>query len=354
MRLGKRGYSIYIGNHLVAKLGCLLKIKSKNTPIFIISNKKILKLHGAALRKGLRPLTKNLIFHTTPDSEKAKSFGVYKKTMAVLSKKTKKATPFIIAFGGGVVGDLAGFVASTYRRGVPYAQIPTTLLAQVDSAIGGKVALDIKEAKNIVGSFYQPQFVLCDLGFLDTLPLKELKNGLVEVVKCAVIKDAGLFALLEKNLSRIIKREKALLEAVVLRTAAIKARIVEKDEFDNRDIRAVLNFGHTFGHAIEASACYTKSISHGDAVARGMIMASFVARELRMLEDKDYKRIISLIQRLKGKKVARLNVKKVLRSLAFDKKFTKGTNKFILPKKIGCAKPVEKVPRRLIRKTIER
>ena len=353
VKLGNRSYHIYVGTNVIRKLRSVLNIKDKNTPVFVISNKKILKYQGKPLKKALKNLSSNITFHTVPDSETAKSFGIYRKAAARLSKKAKKTTPLVIAFGGGVVGDLTGFVASTYRRGVPYVQIPTTLLAQVDSAIGGKVALDIKEAKNIIGSFYQPRAVFCDLALLDSLPEKEIKNGLVEVIKYGVIKDPALFTIVEKNLGKILKRDRALLEFIVRRACAIKARVVEADEFDTRGVRAILNFGHTFGHAIEASASYRKSVSHGEAVARGMVMASGMAMELGLLSKKDYNRIKLLVHRIKGKKGRALNVKKLLASMAFDKKFTKGTNKFILPKKIGSVTVLEKVPENFIKKAVE-
>ena len=253
-----------------------------------------------------------------------------------------------------MIGDLTGFVASAYRRGVPYIQVPTTLLAQVDSAIGGKVAIDIKEAKNIVGDFYQPKMVVCDLQLLGTLPEKELRNGLVEIVKYAVIKDRGLFLFLKKNLKKVLKLDNKVLERIIFKSCSIKARIVEKDEFDTKDLRAILNFGHTVGHAIEAASRYSGSITHGRAVAAGMIVASIIALDLSMLKRKDYEKICSLIREVIPKtKIKGPQTKDILNALSYDKKFIYGVNRFILPKRIGLVKVVDKIPEDLIKESIE-
>jgi len=253
------------------------------------------------------------------------------------------------------VGDLAGFVASAYRRGVPYVQIPTTLLAQVDSAIGGKVAIDIKEAKNIVGNFYQPKMVLCDLAFLSSLPEKELRNGLVEAVKYGIIKDKSLFHFLEKNLKKLLKAESGPMEHVVYKSCRIKARVVEKDEFDSQDIRAALNFGHTIGHAIEAALSYSKSLKHGTAVGLGMLMASDIALKYGMIKKREFKKIYTLIKKVSRKtSIKNVRTKRILEALSYDKKFVAGKNRFVVPVKIGAVKIIEEVPQRLIKEIVEK
>lgn len=352
--LGPRSYNIYIGKGIVGKLPSLIKLETRNTPLFIVTNRRINTLHGGKLKKVLMPLSKKILFCEVPDSEKAKSFPVYIRTVRRLARFARKTRPYVIAFGGGVIGDLAGFVASAYRRGVPYIQIPTTLLAEVDSAIGGKVAIDIKEAKNIVGNFYQPRMVICDLQFLKTLPKKELRNGLVEIIKYGIIKDKELFTFLEKNVKKILKLDNEALEHVIFKSCGIKAGIVEADELDTKDLRAILNFGHTIGHAIEAAIGYSRSITHGQAVASGMVMASAIALKLKMLKSGDYKKIYSLVRKVSPEiKTGHIKLKDILSALSYDKKFIYGVNRFILPEKIGRVKIVSKIPRTLIKTVIE-
>jgi len=354
VKLGSRSYNIIVGKNALNRLEGVLKVNSANVPIFVITNKKINSLHGRRLKKVLKKISQNVHFCEVPDSEKAKSFPVYIKTVKTLAHFARKTKPLVIAFGGGVVGDLAGFVASAYKRGVPYVQIPTTLLAQVDSAIGGKVAIDIKEAKNIVGDFYQPKLVISDLNFLKTLSKRELQNGLSEVIKYGVIKDKELFAFLEKNLEKVLKADPKTMEHVVSRCAKIKARVVAKDELDTKGLRAILNFGHTVGHAIEAASKY-KRITHGAAVAKGMIVASDIAVNLKMLKENDRKRIVSLIEKVSPKlNLKRIKVKDIIEALSYDKKFVSGVNRFILPKKIGSVKVVDGVPQKLILSVINK
>ena len=353
--LGKRSYNIYIGKGVLKKLPSLLKLSAPDTPIFVVTNKKINTLHGGGLKKVLKKLGKNILFHEVPDSERAKSFPVYIKTIKRLARFARKIKPLVIAFGGGVIGDLTGFVASAYRRGVPYIQIPTTLLSQVDSAIGGKVAIDIKEAKNIVGDFYQPKMVICDTALMGTLPEKELRNGLAEVVKYGIIKDSALFSFLEKNIKKLLEGDARAMEYVVFKSCLIKAKVVEIDECDTKDVRAILNFGHTLGHAIEAASSYSRLITHGRAVAIGMIMAGYIALKRGMLKKKSYDRMCSLIGKIYlERKKMKIKIKDILEALSYDKKFISGSNKFILPKKIGLVKIAERIPSSLIKEAIEK
>ncbi|MCQ9206603.1 MAG: 3-dehydroquinate synthase [Omnitrophica bacterium] len=352
VRLGKRSYPIYIGKGATEKLFSHITSRIDNRPIFVVTNRKINTLHGRKLKKFLRPLTRRIRFYEVPDSEKAKSFSVYTKAISVLAHFARKIRPLVIAFGGGVVGDLAGFLASTYRRGVPYINIPTTLLAQVDSSIGGKVAIDIKGAKNIIGNFYQPSAVACDFRFLKTLPEKELRNGLVETLKYGIIKDVRLFSFIDKNLKKILSLDHASLEYIVYAASSIKARIVGRDEFDNKDLRVILNFGHTIGHAIEAASGYSRSVAHGRAVAYGMLAASLIALRMGILKKEDNDKINALIRKVLSPKIKGVRPKAILSALLYDKKFVRGVNKFILPKKIGRVKIVENIPQKLIEEVL--
>ncbi|MGB2705660.1 MAG: 3-dehydroquinate synthase [Candidatus Omnitrophota bacterium] len=354
LRLGQRSYDICIGGGIIDKLHPLLKLWGADTPLFVVTNKKINSLHGGKLKKVLERTSKKILSYEVPDSERAKSFPVYIRTIRALARFAKKRKPVVFAFGGGVIGDLAGFLASAYRRGVPYVQIPTTLLSQVDSAIGGKVAIDIREAKNIVGNFYQPKMVVCDTQFLRTLPEKELRNGLVEIVKYGIIKDRGLFVFLEGNIKKVLRLDEGATEYVIFKSCSIKARVVEKDEFDTKDLRAILNFGHTIGHAIEAATRYSKSVTHGRAIAAGMIMASRIALAMGTVKKTDYEKICSLVKKVMPKaRIKHLKSGDILNALSYDKKFIAGTNRFILPKKIGRVEIVSDIPGTLIRKVIE-
>ncbi|OGW75776.1 MAG: 3-dehydroquinate synthase [Omnitrophica bacterium RBG_13_46_9] len=354
LNLGPRSYNIYIGKGIIGELPSLIKLDAPSAPIFIVTNRKICNLYADKLENALKPFGKKILFYEVPDSEKAKSFPIYIRTIRRLARFARKTRPLVCAFGGGVIGDLAGFVASAYRRGVPYIQIPTTLLAQVDSAIGGKVAIDIKEAKNIVGNFYQPKIVMCDLQFLKTLPDKELRNGLVEIIKYGIIEDEGLFSFLEKNIDRILRLDTKSMEHIIFRSCAIKAKVVEKDELDTKGMRNMLNFGHTLGHAIEAASCYSRSITHGQAVAIGIIMASRIALEMNLIAKNDYEKICLFIQKISPERsLKNIKQKDILNALSYDKKFIYGENRFILPRKIGFVEIIDGIPRALIKKVVE-
>jgi 3-dehydroquinate synthase len=256
---------------------------------------------------------------------------------------------FIVALGGGVVGDLAGFVSSIFKRGIPYIQVPTTLLAQVDSAIGGKTAVDLTYAKNMAGAFYQPRMVISDVGLLKSLPDRQIRSGLAEVIKYGVIADGSLFAYIEENLDRILRLEPCALEYAIASCSRIKARIVESDERDTGLRRIVLNYGHTIGHAIESAASYSRLYTHGEAVAIGMVVAADIAREIGMLKPSDAERIESLIARA-GLPTSIRSIKsgRILRSHLNDKKFTLGVNRFVLPRSIGSAAVVRNVPYKVV------
>jgi len=234
------------------------------------------------------------------------------------------------------VGDLAGFTASIYKRGIPYVQIPTTLLSQVDSAIGGKTAIDLSAGKNLAGAFYQPKLVFTDVSFLEKLPEKELISGLAEVIKYGIIKSPGLFRFVEKNYNKILGRDRKSLLRVVSECGIIKAGVVEKDEMDNKKIRIILNLGHTIGHAIEAASGYLGSYNHGQAVGLGILASVYIAEKKGFLEKADSRRIKNIIKNT-GLPIRLKNVKlkDILSAQAHDKKFIHGKNRFVLPVKIG-------------------
>ena len=252
---------------------------------------------------------------------------------------------FIVALGGGVVGDLAGFLAATYLRGLAFVQVPTTLLAQVDSSVGGKVGVNLNAGKNLVGAFYQPRLVVCDLDTLKTLPDREFRAGLAEVIKYGIIYDAKLFRQIEHDLPRLLKREPKMLAAVVARCCEIKAEVVGRDETEGGP-RAILNFGHTIGHAIEAVAGYGRFL-HGEAIAIGQVAAAKVSSGVSGLPERDLERIIRLFRHVGLPTTIRLRAgqrPKLFAAMRLDKKVSGGEIKFVLARKIGRVGFGYKVP----------
>jgi 3-dehydroquinate synthase len=256
---------------------------------------------------------------------------------------------FVVALGGGAVGDLAGFVAAVFLRGISFVQVPTTLLGQVDSSVGGKVGVNLEAGKNLVGAFHQPRFVICDLKMLATLPLKELSAGLSEVIKYGIIYDKELFVRLERDMDKILKRDLKVLAKVVARCCEIKAEVVGKDETES-GLRAILNFGHTIGHAVENFAGYG-GYRHGEAIAIGQVAAARLSCELSGLPCRDAARIENLLQRAKlpvTKKLSIADRSKLLTIMQHDKKALDGEINFVLARRIGQVEPGQKVPPALL------
>ncbi len=350
--LGERSYKIIVGNNIIARLGPQIKNLNIGSSAYIITNPTIKNKCGSLFRNSLKKSGLDVIFKLIPDSEKSKSLKIAYSVISDLMRYDKKKRLFIIALGGGVVGDLAGFVASIYKRGIAYIQIPTTLLAQVDSAIGGKTAIDLTEGKNLIGAFYQPRLVLSDVSLLKTLTLKQMRSGLAEVIKYGLIKDAGLFVYLEKHAQDIFRQKKSALESVVSRCSLIKAKIVEQDEKETKGVRTILNFGHTIGHAIEAAAGY-KKYNHGEAVALGMLVACEISKKLRLLNDNVFVRIEALIKKAGlPVKIRGVALNKIIGAHYHDKKFIGAKNKFVLIQGIGRPKIVKNIPLGIIREAI--
>ena len=353
VHLKNRSYDIVIGSGIIQKTGRLLKGLGLGPDAVVVTNRRIFGLYGRKLASTLKRSGLSVAFEIVPDSEKAKSSKIATSVLSRIAAHDRYKRIFLAALGGGVVGDLTGFVASIYKRGVPYIQIPTTLLAQVDSSIGGKTAIDLPSAKNLAGAFYQPRIVISDTSLLKSLPKRRLKSAMAEVIKYGVIKDKPLFKYIEDNYAKILKGDERALEHLISRSSAIKAGVVEKDEFDDRGLRAILNYGHTAGHAIEAASLYSGKYDHGESVAIGMAIAADIALKLKMLTKKDAQRITSLIKkcglpvRAKG-----LNPLKIYNALAHDKKFIRRKNRFVLPAGIGKVKLVEGVPERVIKRAI--
>lgn len=329
-----KSYPVIIGEGNLHRAGEeLLKLGFKRC--VVITNPVVKGLYGDTLD---RPLEENGIKANTlvvPDGEEQKSLENASRLYSQLDGLAVDRTTPILALGGGVIGDLAGFVAATYLRGLPLVQLPTTLVGQVDSSLGGKVAVNYGGLKNRIGTFYQPKLVLSDITTLTTLPRKEFVNGLAEVIKSAVIADKDFFCFLEDNLSQLIDQDPDTLEEVVFRTARIKASIVSKDEYDF-GIRHLLNFGHTFGHAIESVSEF--KIAHGEAVGIGMVMAAKLSLLLGFFSRDDLERLEGLIRRAGlPTKLPPLNKKEIIRVLTQDKKVEGGKLKFVLLGSLGEA-----------------
>ncbi len=347
--LGSGSYNIYVGKNILKHLERLAKNAGLPGRGVIISTPPILKLFEKKVKKISGGIL--LRFLTIPDTEKSKNANLALKIIEKIMPFDKSRGVFLAALGGGVAGDLTGFVAAIYKRGVPYIQIPTSLLAQIDSSIGGKTAVDTRCGKNLIGAFYQPRFVLADTGLLATLPKKELMAGLSEAVKYGLIKDPALYRWISRNTGKLLKRHPGCLEHLVCRCAGIKARVVGRDERDTKDIRIILNFGHTIGHAVEAASDF--SLSHGLSVAIGMACACDMSAVLGLLDKNERDDVIALLATIGlPTKIPKKILRRTMQALAHDKKFREGKNRFVLLKRIGEAQIVENIPTDIIRKVL--
>ena len=289
----KSKYKIFITNKIIPSIE-LNKYINKTSKVLIITDSGIPKKYIKALKVKIK--NAKVYLHTIPQGEASKSFKIFQEIIKKLIRLNFSRTDIIIAFGGGVVGDISGFAASSFLRGIDYIQIPTTLLSQVDSSVGGKTAINIPEGKNLVGAFYNPKAVFISTRFLKTLSEKEYKSGLGEVIKYSLIDNEKLRTLLQSNTTKILNRDNKILLKIIEESIKTKSKIVSKDEKES-GIRAILNFGHTFGHAIEAHTNY-KKMSHGAAITLGMIIASKISLYEGLIKDHQLDNIINLINSL--------------------------------------------------------
>ena len=347
--LGSRSYSILIGAGQLSRLGVECRRLNLGRRCAVISDCNVAPLYAKAAQKSLRAAGFEPGLIVVPAGETAKSLRTVQSCYDQLAAHRLERKSFIVALGGGVVGDLAGFIAATYLRGVSFVQVPTTLLAQVDSSVGGKVGVNLKAGKNLVGAFYQPRLVLCDLATLGTLPVREYRAGLAEVIKYGIIRDAALFERLERDMPKLLKREPKTLTDVVARCCEIKADVVGKDETEG-GLRAILNFGHTIGHALEAISGYGKYL-HGEAIAIGQVAAGHLSTAQLGLPARDVERIIRLFERAGLPTTVRMSpaqTRKLFAAMKLDKKVRGGEIKFVLARKIGRAEFGCQVPPKLI------
>jgi 3-dehydroquinate synthase len=356
--LGPRSYPVLIGNGLLAGLGATLRGHGlRQTDAFVITNPQVGGFYFDQLRAALEAAEfRRVVRHDIPASEEGKNWDEFSGTCAALlaAFPDTGSVPLVILLGGGVVGDLGGFAAGVFRRGVPFVQVPTTLLAAVDSSVGGKVAVNFGGVKNIMGIFNQPRLVVCDLNLLGTLDPREVRSGTSEVIKYGGVCSAALFEQLERgDLEKLLAREPAVLTDVVAQCVALKAEVVEQDEFDKKGIRNVLNFGHTIGHALELSADY--ALTHGEAIAIGMIAATRLAVKLGVCSQSLLDRLQPLIERA-GLPISFPDhsglFDRVLRAMQMDKKFRDGKNVFVLPTTMGAWRQVENVDWALVHEAV--
>jgi 3-dehydroquinate synthase len=336
VNLGTRSYPIHMGTGLLARAGELLAPVLGAGKIGIITNPTVGELYLKPLETTLRARGLDVASVLVPDGEEHKNLSSLAAIYEQLIAQRFERNSVLIALGGGVVGDLTGFAAATFLRGIPYIQIPTTLLAQVDSSVGGKTGVNHRAGKNLIGAFYQPRAVLIDVEVLATLPRREFLAGMAEVIKYGIIADSKLFKLLEEKIECVVASDQDLLIEIIASSCADKASVVEKDEREE-DYRAVLNFGHTIGHALEALTGYEQFL-HGEAVAMGMVQATKISRVLDFCDDSSFRRIHQLIARtgLPAELPAGLDLTALAAHIEIDKKSSGGKVKFVCCVGIGA------------------
>lgn len=323
-------YKIVVERGLISKIPKILKKEKYGERYAIITDNTVKKLFGSALQKQLKKAGIESEIFSFPKGESSKSLKTIEKLSEQMAEKNFSRRDSIIALGGGVVGDTGGFLASIYMRGIPYIHVPTTLLAMVDSAIGGKTGVDLEAGKNLIGTITQPKIVLIDPDYLNNFPEKQLINGMAEVIKYGVIRSTSLFKFIEQSIEKIKSKDKKTIEKLITESAKIKAKVVEEDEKE-AGLRMILNYGHTYGHALEKLSNYT--LLHGHAISIGMVIANKIAVEQKLLENEEAERIKKLLKNM-GLPVI-TNKKVRAKDLLSDKKRVGNYINMILPKKIG-------------------
>lgn len=352
VELAERSYDIAIGTNVLRKIGDSLRLFDLSPKIAIVSTPTIFSLYGKPVLDSVKKAGFDTMTVSIPDGEEYKDLlwlqHIYNE---LLTHKLDRSSA-LIALGGGVIGDIAGFAASTYMRGISYIQIPTTLLAQVDSSVGGKTGVNHKLGKNMIGTFWQPRLVWIDVDTLKTLPKREMLAGLAEVIKYGVIYDEDLFSTIEENRNKILNLDSTIVIHTIKRSCEIKAEVVSKDERET-GLRSILNYGHTIGHAIETATDYKRYL-HGEAIAIGMYLEARLSYKLELIDKEAVSRIRRLIESfgLPSALPTDIDMNHILLSMQLDKKAVAGTLKFIFPEKIGKVKIYKGVTEKLIKETL--
>jgi 3-dehydroquinate synthase len=345
--LTNRSYDVVIGPGMLEQTGSLLREAGLNRPIAVITDERVEELYGQKLIASLAAAGFSSSLHVVSGGEPAKSFAIAEEVSESLAQAGVDRSTLVVALGGGVIGDLAGFVASIFARGIPYVQVPTTIMAQVDSSVGGKTAINLGAGKNLIGSFHQPALVIVDTETLTTLGVRERNEGLAEVIKYGVIADRSLLDAMED-----VSQQK--LTEIIERCVQIKANIVADDEREESGKRALLNFGHTIGHAIESAAGYGKLL-HGEAISLGMRAAGWLSTKYAGLPIGDYHRLIHLLRQLSLPVVLQdeIPTAAVMERVFADKKFHRGQIRFVLTPGFGSAFVSEKITRMDLESAVE-
>lgn len=362
VKLGDRSYQILVGtDELTENPSTWIerlfgkRATAAGRSAFVITDAHVAGLHAKAVANALTAGGWRCYTEQLPPGEQTKSLTHLTCLYDKLIEFPADRNTVVVAVGGGVIGDLAGFAAATYARGLPFVQVPTTLLAQVDSSVGGKVGVNHPRGKNMIGAFYQPQGVLIDTAVLNSLPDRDYRSGLAEVVKYGVILDEPFFVFLEEHIAGINQRDPAVLRQIVARCCRLKADVVEKDEYERTGLRAVLNYGHTFAHAFEALSGYNELL-HGEAVAIGMIYASRLAERVGMIDSKLTTRQQALLSAIhlptKLPAALKFSADEILGKMLIDKKTVGGKLRFVLPTRLGEVKLVDSVPEAEVRQVI--
>ncbi len=355
--LDGRSYDILVGRGQLSRLGQETAARlggGIGRLAVVVSSPEIAAFYGGVLSESLRAAGFRVETALVPPGERTKSLASVEDLYTALHRLSADRRTVVVALGGGVIGDLAGFAAATYTRGLPFVQVPTTLLAQVDSSVGGKTGVNFGNAKNLVGAFYQPCLVVIDPDTLQTLPERERRSGLAEVVKYGIIADKDFAALLEREMPGLLALTSPEMETVIAHSCAIKARVVEEDERED-GLRAILNFGHTVGHALESLTHY-ETYTHGEAIALGMVSACLIGEEAGVTSPNDTAAVTALL-RAAGFAV-RLDpshdIAEIVRLLAWDKKSVGGASRFVLLEEMGHATPGHQVPSTAIETALSR
>jgi 3-dehydroquinate synthase len=351
--LAERSYKILIKPGLLDNSSSAFSKYVKGKKCFIVSDDNVFSLYGvkikSALKEALCTSVKSFAFKPGEPSKNIETLNDIYNKMALYGMNRKS---IVIALGGGVPGDIAGFAAATYMRGIDYIQVPTSLLAMVDSSVGGKTGIDLPHGKNLVGAFWQPKLVVIDPSTLNTLPKRELLSGLAEIIKYGIIQDYELFIHISKSIEKILNLDLQLYCSIIARCCWLKAEVVKKDEQES-NIRAILNYGHTFGHAIEAVTKY-KKYTHGEAIAIGMNMAAKTAKSLKFIDDETLNQLEGLSRDLGlPVKAEGVEVEEIYNAMFKDKKASDGKIKYVIPTKIGRVELINGIDEKIIKESID-
>lgn len=353
VKLGPNSYDVLIGDGLLRNAGRLLEVAKpgKDSQVFVVTSPNVRRHWGEKLEASMRRA--KLAYHMLEanDGEPAKNIATVEQLAEQMVEAGADRKALVVAFGGGVVGDMAGFLASIFMRGVPVVQIPTTVVAQLDASIGGKTGVNLRRGKNLIGAFHQPRMVLVDPQILATLEEREFRSGLFEAVKCGVIRDRKLFEFMAGTPKKIRERNRKALERIIVDSVRVKASVVAADERES-GLRAILNFGHTIGHALESATGYSQLL-HGEAVGWGMIAAAAIASDVRACTPDVASRITSAVNSYGPLPAFRATTGDIIARLAADKKRVSGATHFVLPEKIGKVKITSEVPSEVIYNAVE-